>query len=222
LSKRLRIPKINNEEYFRSLGFKNIVGVDEVGRGSWAGPIVAAAVKLPNNKRLYNLRDSKLLSAKIREQLAKKIKKVAQCGIGVVNASEINKIGLTESLSQAYELALNNLKIKSDFILIDGNRIKNSVIPQKAIIKGDMQCASIAAASIIAKTFRDKLMRTLGKKFPKYHLDKNKGYGTKEHQKALKKYGASEIHRDYRPIRYIKSKIKEKRLKIKIKNERYF
>ena len=188
-------------------GFKNVVGIDEVGRGAWAGSLIAAAVKLPLNPRLYKLRDSKLLSQKEREKLARKIKKSkAVIGIGVVEPDQINKIGLTRALQGSYKLALKDLKIKPDFILIDGYRLKNSVIAQKAIIKGDMKCASIAAASIIAKTARDKIMRQQGRKFWQYKFHKNKGYGTKEHQKALAKHGPCEIHRDYRPVRKLKTK----------------
>ncbi len=190
----------------RQQGFKNVVGIDEVGRGSWAGPLVAAAVKLPQNKRLYKIRDSKLLTQKEREQLARKIKKsTAQIGIGLIEADEINKIGLSQALQRTYLLALKDLSIKPDFILIDGQRISDFSIAQKAIIKGDLLCASIAAASIIAKVARDKMMRQLGRKFWQYKFHKNKGYGTQEHQKILAKYGPCEIHRDYRPIRKLKS-----------------
>ncbi len=190
----------------RQQGFKNVVGIDEVGLGSWAGPLMAAAVKLPQNQRLYKIRDSKLLTQKEREKLARKIKKsTAEIGIGLVETNEINKIGLGQALQKAYLLALKDLNFKSDFILIDGRRISDFNIAQKAVIKGDMHIASVAAASIVAKVARDKIMRQLGRKFWQYKFHKNKGYGTKEHQKALAKYGPCDIHRDYRPIKKLKS-----------------
>lgn len=205
LKQNQKVPQINHEEYLKKLGFKNIVGIDEVGRGSWAGPLVSAAVKLPKNKRLYKLRDSKLLSSKKRENIARRIKKSsAKMGIGMVSVDEINQKGLSWSLQKSYQRALRDLRIKSDFVLIDGNRIKDLDISQKAIIKGDQKCASIAAASIIAKTFRDKIMRQLSCKYWQYRFDRNKGYGTQEHRKALKQYGACEIHRNYRPVTDIK------------------
>ena len=206
MSKRLRIPKKNHEEFFHSQGFINIVGIDEVGRGAWAGPLVAAAVKLPASQRLYRIRDSKLLTSREREKLAQKIKNSrAIFSIGIVKVAEINRIGLGQALNTAYKRALTGLAIRPDFVLVDGARIKNLGLPQKAIVKGDLFCASIAAASIIAKVARDRLMRQLAKTYRGYGFEKNKGYGTKWHRNALAKYGACKIHREYRPIKKIKN-----------------
>ncbi len=202
ITKRLQIPKTFQEEYRKDKGFQKIVGLDEVGRGSWAGPLVAACVILPRNKRLYSLRDSKLLNEKEREKLALKIKKTCRYGIGRAEVSEINQLGITASLDLAYSRAIKKLKIKIDFLLIDGLGWKQAPLPSKAIKKGDMTCASIAAASIVAKVYRDDLMRKLSKKYSKWHFDQHKGYGTKLHRDLIKKYGICAIHRvNYKPIK---------------------
>jgi len=189
-------------------GFNNIAGVDEVGRGSWAGPLVACAVKLPKDKRLYKLRDSKLLSFLEREILARSLKQVCDFGIGIIQVREINKMNLHQANLLAYARAIEKLesccavKSKIDFVLIDGFCAPNLDYPHKAIIDGDRVCASIAAASIIAKDFRDKIMIRLARKFPKWGFEKHKGYGTKFHQEMLGKHGVSEIHRlRFKPIK---------------------
>ena len=187
-----RTPKTHYEKYLSEQGFEIICGVDEVGRGAWAGPLVAVAVVL--SQRLYGLRDSKMLLASQREKLAKKIQRTSKWGIGEVGVAELNKWKLTKGTQLAFRRAVLSLKIKPDFILADGFKFL-SPIPCRALTKGDVICSSIAAASIIAKVYRDELMRNLDKKYPGYHFDKNKGYGTKSHQKALKKIGPSKIHR---------------------------
>jgi len=198
ISKRLRIPKSSQEEYLKGMGYKVICGVDEVGRGSWAGPLVAGAVIL--SKRLYGLRDSKLLDSKEREKLSRKIKKSSIWGIGEVSASEIDKIGVSEATQLAFKRAVFKLK-KPDFVLADGFKF-DSPIPCRALKKGDMTCSSIAAASIIAKVYRDGLMRKLDKKIKGYYFSKHKGYGTRLHQRRLKKLGPSSEHRkSYGPIK---------------------
>lgn len=198
------MPKISHELYLARRGFKAIVGLDEVGRGSWAGPLVACAIKLPVDKRLYKLRDSKLLFFLERERLAKALRKVCDFGLGIVKIEELNKMNLHQANLLAYERAIKKLKSTVDFILIDGFRAPNLDYPHKAIIDGDRICASIAAASIIAKDFRDKMMIRLAKKYPKWGFERHKGYGTKFHQEMLVKYGASEIHRvRFEPIRAI-------------------
>jgi ribonuclease HII len=206
LTKRLRIPKIDHEKYLKKRGFKRIVGVDEVGRGAWAGPLVAAAVMLPQ-KRLYSIRDSKLLTPKERRKLSAKIKRSgAKTGIGIVWQDELDKIGLSKATFVAFARAVKKLRIKTDFVLTDTFRIPDFNIPQRPIKKGDMFCASIAAASIVAKVERDKIMRKLAKKYRGYYFERNKGYGTRRHRKQIKKYGICEIHRKcFAPIKkYIK------------------
>lgn len=205
LLKRLRIPRLSLEIELREKGYKNIAGLDEVGRGCLIGPIVAAAVILPS-KRLYSLRDSKLLSEKEREKLAKKIKKQARAiSYGIVSAKEIEKLGLSQAGLLVLKRAILNLKPKPDFLLVDFYKIPDLPFPQKAIKKGDSVCLSISAASILAKVFRDNLMEKLGKRYPGYFFEENKGYGTKEHLKALKKLGPCEIHRkNFGPVKGLK------------------
>lgn len=203
LNKKLRIPKIDEELKLKEQGFKNIAGLDEVGRGALAAPLVAAACILPKDKRLYSLRDSKLLNGKEREKLAKKIKREARgWSIGVVEHGEIEKLGLHKAGLLAFFRALKKLKIKPDFILIDAYRLPNHQIPYKNLKKGDMVCTSIAAASILAKVYRDNLMKKLALKYPGYFFEENKGYGTKKHLEALRKLGPCEIHRrNFGPVR---------------------
>lgn len=192
IAKKLRIPKLEHEDFLKEKGFKIVCGLDEVGRGSWAGPLVAGAVIL--NRRLYGLRDSKLLNSKRREKLARKIRKTSRFGIGEVSVVELNKLKLTKGTQLAFSRAVRNLGVKCDFILSDGFKF-NSPIPSRKIIKGDMICSSIAAASIIAKVYRDKIMRQLDKEIKGYNFSSHKGYGTKEHQAKLKKLGPSKAHR---------------------------
>lgn len=199
LTKRLRIPRKDHEEYLYEQGFEVVCGLDEVGRGSWAGPLVAGAVILPKN-RLNKIRDSKLLSYKEREKLALKIRWTCKFGIGEVSVDELNILKLTKATQLAFLRAIKSLKRNPDFILADGFKF-DSPIPCRALKKGDMICSSIAAASIIAKVYRDKLMRQLDKEIKGYYFAKHKGYGTRLHRERLKKLGQSRVHRKYyRPI----------------------
>ncbi|MCL5407614.1 MAG: ribonuclease HII [Patescibacteria group bacterium] len=192
LTKRLRIPKDNHEVNLKEQGFNFICGLDEVGRGAWAGPLVAAAVIL--DRRYYKLRDSKLLTSKDREKLSRKIKKTCFWGIGEVSVEEIDELKLTKATQLAFRRAVENLKVKPDFVLSDGFKF-DSPLPCLHLIKGDMNCVSIAAASIIAKVYRDKLMLQLDEKIEGYSFGLHKGYGTKLHQKRLEKLGPSVHHR---------------------------
>jgi len=193
------------EKKFWQKGYQ-VFGIDEVGRGSLAGPLVLSAVCFPQkkSKAVENLgiADSKKLTAKKREELVKIIKRQAnKIFIAKINVSYINKYGISKAFQSGVRKLVNQMKKtnKKIFVLIDGFHVKYlkgvGLKNQKAIIKGDEKSISIAAASIIAKVYRDKLMKKLAKKYPFYHFDKNKGYGTKEHIKALKKYRQCPIHR---------------------------
>lgn len=178
-------------------GFWFIAGVDEVGRGCLAGAVVAAACILDLSKPLpEGLNDSKKLSAKRREKLDVEIKENAlSYSIAQVEAGEIDQINILQATKKAMRLAIEKLSTPADFLLIDALELKDLNIPQKAIIHGDAISASIAAASIIAKTYRDDLMCELDKTYPVYGFAKHVGYGTKAHFEALRTHGACEIHR---------------------------
>ena len=180
-----------------SEGYKFIAGVDEVGRGCLAGCVVAAAIILDFSKPIpEGLNDSKKLSAKKRESLDSQIKENAlSYAIAEVEADEIDKINILEATKKAMRLAIEKLEPSADFLLIDAVQLKTLFIPQKAIIHGDAISASIAAASIIAKNYRDDLMQDLDKIYPEYGFAKHVGYGTKAHFAALREHGACEIHR---------------------------
>jgi len=176
---------------------KLIAGCDEAGRGCLAGPVVAAAVILPKNFKNPILNDSKLLSDKKRHLLRSIIKKEADTwAIGIVSSKEIDKINILNASFLAMHRAIDQLNIEPEFLLIDGNKFNPyKKITHKCIIKGDSQFLSIAAASILAKTYRDDIMKQLHVEFPKYYWSKNKGYPTKEHRNVIKKIGASKYHR---------------------------
>ena len=183
-----------------------IAGVDEAGRGPPAGPVVAAAVILDLNKKIHGLNDSKKLSEKKREELYKIITEEAICWeIKIVSPEIIDEINILQATLLGMEKAVLALKVKPDVCLIDGNKIPKKLVGfSKAIVKGDAKIASIAAASILAKVTRDRLMHKLHKKFPQYNFKKNKGYPTKEHIAAIDKYGILECHRkSYKPIQQL-------------------
>ncbi|MTI69981.1 MAG: ribonuclease HII [Firmicutes bacterium] len=182
-------------------GYNYIACVDEVGRGCLAGDVVASAVVMPKDLFIEGINDSKKLTAKKRDKLYDIIySKAVAIGIGSVDSKEIDEINIKRSTHKAMKKAINNLSdkngdlIKPDFVLIDAEKI-DIKIPQKNIIKGDSKSHGIAAASIIAKVYRDRLCKEWSKEFKGYGLEKHKGYGTKEHIKALKKKGPSKIHR---------------------------
>lgn len=185
------------EKQAHAEGFRFVAGVDEVGRGCLAGAVVAGAVILDPSKPLPEfLNDSKKLSAKKREIIAEEIKKTALCyAVGQIEADEIDLINILEATKKAMIQAVEKLSIKADFLLIDALQLKDLDIPQKGIIKGDATSASIAAASIIAKVYRDNLMAEFDKTYPVYGFAKHAGYGTKAHFEALKTHGACPLHR---------------------------
>ncbi|OGY16687.1 MAG: ribonuclease HII [Candidatus Chisholmbacteria bacterium RIFCSPHIGHO2_01_FULL_49_18] len=204
-------PTLRYEKRLWEKGYTRIAGVDEVGRGAFAGPIVSAAVVFPKMHRkihsLHDVRDSKLLSAKKRELLAPKLRKMSlQWSVGSASTSEINNYGIVKATFTAMRRALKKLK-HVEYVLIDAFYIPYlrglSRKRQLAIVKGDARCFSIAAASILAKVHRDRLMVELGNQFPQYHLDRHKGYGTLLHRQALKKFGAQSFHRKIFISKYI-------------------
>ncbi len=173
-----------------------IAGVDEVGRGALAGPVVSSAVILPKNYNLIGLNDSKLLTPKKRQQLFDEIQiQAITVGIGVANEKEIDKTNILLATFTSMQRALGQCKIKPDKALIDGRPLPNQIIPNEGIINGDALVPSIMAASIIAKVTRDKLIVELGKIFPEYGFANHKGYGTKKHLDALVEWKVCPIHR---------------------------
>jgi ribonuclease HII len=177
-------------------GYREIAGIDEAGRGPLAGPVVSAAVVLPPAPALSDVMDSKKLSAKKRAGLYDKIYSLAHAiGIGIVDPVEIDRINILQASLLAMAMAVDNLHPKPDCLLIDGTFCISSQLPQKPIIKGDSLSASIAAASIIAKVTRDRLMESYHFYYPQYGFCQHKGYPTKAHKAAIRKFGCSPIHR---------------------------
>ncbi len=191
-------PTLKIEKNLWSKGFNLVCGIDEVGRGAFAGPVVAGAVIFPQNIVLPSgLADSKLLSSVKRKILSEKIKNQALAwSIAEVSVTDINKQGIGESTQKAFRKSLTLLNPKAEFVLIDAFYIKHfSHDKQLAVKEGDSICASISAASIIAKVYRDELMDNIHEKFPLYNFTKNKGYGTADHRQALKMFGLTSLHR---------------------------
>ena len=184
------------EKMYYRRGYHRIAGVDEVGRGPLAGPVIAAAVILPEGGIKEKLFDSKKISSKKREHLYEKIFAEAQgVGIGIVGQEEIDRINILQATLKAMAQAIGNLSPSPDFILIDGLQGVILPIPQKPIRKGDQLSNSIAAASIIAKVTRDRMMLECHQKYPQYNFARHKGYGTREHRRAIEKFGVCELHR---------------------------
>ena len=185
---------------------KVLAGVDEVGRGSLIGPVYAAAVILNKSINIKILKDSKSLSKNKREQISTYIKENSIWSIGQASVREIEKINILQASLLAMKRAIIKLKKKPSLVLIDGNKLPNiKNYNLKYIIKGDQKIPSISAASIIAKVSRDKFVTTLSKNFKNYRWDTNSGYGTKEHIKAIKKFGVTKYHRKtFAPISQIK------------------
>ena len=189
-------PKDFFEKLYFGRGYRQIAGLDEVGRGPLAGPVVAAAVILPPKGIGEELFDSKKIPAKKRELLSELIlSRALGVGIGVVGQEEIDRLNILEATLEAMALAVGNLLIPPDFLLIDGLHGLKLSIPQKPIRKGDQLCNSISAASIVAKVTRDRIMMEYDQKYPQYHFARHKGYGTTEHRQAIEKFGVCELHR---------------------------
>ncbi len=193
---------LHYERSARARGAVRIAGLDEAGRGPLAGPVVAAAVVLPEGLVIPGVNDSKQLSAERRDRLFDLIVESASAyGIGIVGARTIDRVNILQATIIAMERALAGIIPPPDFLLIDALSLPRVSLPQEAIIKGDCRSHSIAAASILAKVSRDRLMADLHERFPQYHFQKHKGYGTKEHLNLLRLHGPCEEHRrSFRPV----------------------
>jgi ribonuclease HII len=190
------------ENKFRHMGKEWIAGVDEVGRGPLAGPVVAAAVILPLDFYLIGIDDSKKLSEKKREEYFQVIEqKALAIGIGIIEPEVIDQINIYEATKKAMIIAVHGLGIQPDVLLIDAMKL-NTPFLEESIIKGDAKSISIAAASIVAKVTRDKMMKEYAVKYPAYQFEHNMGYGTKDHLEAIEKFGITPIHRkSFSPIK---------------------
>lgn len=189
-------PTLRFESSLIKQGYKYVAGIDEAGRGAWAGPIVAAAVVLDTNQRISGLKDSKLFTPlKRKEYFDWLITKLDVWQIGVLDNAYIDEHGLGQANRDVMTQALEQLDVTPDYVLADGRIFKHDTLPHQNIIKGDQKIATIAAASIIAKVVRDEIMVHYHNQMPHYHFDRHKGYGTQLHLAALQKHGRSHIHR---------------------------
>jgi len=184
------------EKEMRGIGFNIIAGVDEVGRGCLAGPVVACALIMPDGLSINGVNDSKLLSFKKREKLYPEIIKLSlSYSFGIVSSEEIDNINIKNASLKAMKIAVDGLKIKPACVLVDGNSSIPIEIPQKKIIKGDRLSHTISCASILAKVFRDKIMQELDLVYPEYKFSTHKGYGTKLHKNIINQIGITPVHR---------------------------
>jgi ribonuclease HII len=180
----------------RNRGFLAVAGIDEVGRGCLAGPVVAAAVVLDPQQRPGRLRDSKLLRPEERARLAEEItEKAVAISLGLIESVEIDRTDILRATLGAMRRAVEALRVRPDYLLVDALEIPGVSTPQRGLVRGDQISASIAAASIVAKVYRDGLMGALHARYPEYRFDSNKGYGTPDHLSALRRYGATPLHR---------------------------
>ncbi|MDI3521963.1 MAG: ribonuclease [Bacillota bacterium] len=194
------------EERLWGRGYRYVAGIDEAGRGPLAGPVVAAAVILPAGADLPGVNDSKQLTAARREQLYRLIsKKAVALGVGVADVYYIEKHNILAATKHAMCLAVANLAVRPDYLILDAVRLEALELPQTAIVKGDTLSASIAAASIVAKVRRDHIMQAWEKVYPGYGFAQHKGYGTPAHLAALQRLGPCPLHRtSFRPIRELR------------------
>ena len=195
--------EIENSLYKK--GYTAICGVDEAGRGPLCGPVVAAAVILPKDKCIEGVNDSKKLSEKKREKLYDDIiENAVAYGIGMSDVSVIEEVNILNATKLAMKQAIENLQIKPDYVLIDGNQMIDITIDAETVVSGDARSESIAAASILAKVTRDRMLVEYDKKYPEYGFAKHKGYGTKAHIEAIGKYGLTDIHRPSFCTKFVK------------------
>ncbi len=196
-----RIPESNGdttgiERILFAEGITPVAGIDEAGRGPLAGPVVAAAVVLPHDCSIHGITDSKLISHLKRTQLAAAIKEHAiDVGVGIVEPAEIDRINILQATNKAIQIAVDSLSIEPELLLIDGKYLDCHAQRVVSLIKGDIHCRTIAAASIIAKVTRDSIMEKLHLSYPMYGFDRHKGYPTTEHKEAIRKYGLTPVHR---------------------------
>ena len=197
------------EQRLKVQNYNTIAGVDEAGSGPLAGPVVAAACILPDDFFLAYLNDCKLLSKVQRERLYFEMihRSDVFYGIGVVESKRIDEINILQASLEAMQIAVNTLAVLPDYVLVDGNFLPDLSVPGRAIVKGDTLSISIAAASVIAKYTRDRLMEEWHKKFPEYCFHEHKGYGTKKHRELLQQFGPCEIHRrSFSPVALLNKK----------------
>lgn len=206
------LPTLEIERGLWKEGYRFVAGLDEAGRGAWAGPVVAAAVILPPDDRglvehLAGVRDSKLLSAKQRETLLDTVLGCAVAwGVGAIQPAQIDKLGIVLATQRAMAEALQALSPRAEYLLIDYVRLPEVGLPQTSLPRGDGRILSIAAASILAKVSRDRIMIDLETRFPGYGFAQHKGYGTQQHRDALSRLGPSVLHRlSFQPLRDLKS-----------------
>lgn len=189
-------PPDDHEREIRALGFELIAGVDEVGRGALAGPVVAGAVLLPCDAVIEGVRDSKLVPEPEREELYEAIVSRAICwSVGIVEHQEIDRINILQATFVAMRQALAALAVRPEYVMIDGRDTVDVGLPCRAIIAGDALCSSIAAASIVAKVTRDRIMRRLEEEYPGYGFARHKGYATEAHRQAIRELGPTRVHR---------------------------
>jgi ribonuclease HII len=194
-------PTFELESAEHSLGSRPIAGVDEAGRGPWAGPVVAAAVILDPEKIPANIDDSKALDEDSRAYLYRRIMKVAIVAVGIAEVDRIDRDNILGATLWAMAQAISQLAEIPKLVLVDGNKAPRVAMQTRTIIKGDAKCLSIAAASIIAKVTRDRIMRQMARDYPGYGFERHKGYGTPEHQSAIDKLGVSPLHRrSFKPV----------------------
>ena len=191
------------EEELYKKGIRLVAGVDEAGRGPLSGPVVAGAVIFSPGARIDGVRDSKLLSPKKREELFNKICKVAEAvGIGIVSEAIIDRVNILQATYLAMRRAIDSLSVRPEYLLVDGRGLPGTNIPQLAIIGGDRLSRSVASGSIIAKVTRDRIVTRQGKLFPQYGFAVHKGYPTRKHLEALRKYGPCRVHRrSFKPVK---------------------
>ena len=200
------MPDLSIEKKKNNLNYDLIAGVDEAGRGPWAGPVYSAAVILDTANIPAEINDSKKMSEKKRNEIYSRIFSEHHYAVGIADVNEIDELNILQASLLSMKRAITNLLLKPDFVLIDGAHKPALDIDSENIIKGDNKSLSIAAASIIAKVERDQFMKKIDEEYPHYNWKKNKGYGTKEHQNALNVHGISEHHRkSFSPIRKILS-----------------